>query len=192
MGKRFNKERCCIYYVGFVHSIFIGTIVLCGLYLRGYVVKVNGLIDDINSLVQSAEELPYSAFRFIRQGEELYDYIHTTLYNNSALVKNTRDKLYIQLDKIDEARLTAKLLGSKINNTLHKLEDTFGYINFLTTHFSRKEIIKFTNDVNSTLINTRRIVDDIRNITQQLQRDVSTIPYASYLNRTQTNTILYQ
>lgn len=182
MVKRINKERCCIYYIGFVHSVFIGFMILCGIYLRTYVLRANKLIIKIDNLIDDISFIPQEASLFINKGEQLYSHIYEVLDNSSDLLDNTHTHVISRFKQMDDTNKFINNIGTEINTTLNKFESALRYIVFLKNHFSQQQIKTFTNDVNNTIIMTREIVGILRNTTYVLERRINDIVLNNAVN----------
>ena len=182
--KRINKERCCIYYIGFIHSVFICGLFMCGLYLRGYAKQAGDLLDKIDDFVDDLLFIPNEASTFIVRGNALVDYIYESVDNTSGLIHDMQDTIHHKMKAIDDIQDNIDVIRNHVNHTIMDLELVFDYIKFLTIHFSKRDIKKFTDDLNTTLSVTRGIANNLINITTQLQKDVNTILYQEILNNT--------
>ena len=189
--KRINKQKCCIYYIGFIHSVFICGLIMCGLYLRGYVKQAGHLLDKIDYFVDDLLFIPNEASTFIRRGNSLIDYIYDNMDNTTVLINEMQDTIHTRMKAIDDIHENIEAISNQVNNTIMDLDVAFDYINFLTVHFSKRDIKTFTRDLNSTLIITRSIVNNLMNITTQLQKDVSALPFQEYFNNTNIYTRIY-
>ena len=128
MVKRINKERCCIYYIGFVHSVCIGFMVLCGLYLRTYITRANNVIIKIDKLIDDVSFIPYEASLLLNKGDNLYEYIYDVLDNSSYILKHTQKQVLTQFESMDETNEFVTSIGYRINNTIGKFEKSLDCI----------------------------------------------------------------